>query len=309
MPAIMAHNVDNEGKRQKPMPQKSVGFFVHQISGHDLLDLFGNAPTKIDACCLCYVVRGNIKVMVNIKDFNVVTNDFMVLFQGVIIQILEVSDDALVSIEAYSSAFLKQVNFWHIISPIMQHIIKNPVFSLNEEVGNFYRESFDIMKKAASFGASFMTHSIAESALVVAIDMLAGAIRSGMVKGVIIKSSSRDQVIVGEFMKSALENYRSEHKIAFYAHEASLSLSHFCNVISKSTGMTAQHIIMNLIIMDAKIQLKSSDIAVREIAQSLGFTSPTTFNRYFKTYTGMTPNDYRNATTAVNDNLTNTRNV
>lgn len=288
-------------KRQKPMLQESVGFFVHQMSGHDLVELFGNAPTKIDACCLCYVVRGSIKVMVNVKDFIVVTNDFMVLFQGVLIHVLEVSDDALVSVEAYSSSFLKRVNFWKIISPIMQHIIKHPVFSLNEEMGNFYRESFSIMKKAASFGSTFMTHSIAESALVVAIDMLAGAIRHNMVKGVVLKSSSRDQVIVGEFMQRALENYRTEHKITFYAREASLSLSHFCNVISKSTGMTAQNIIMNLIIMDAKIQLRSSGVAVQDIARSLGFPSPTTFNRYFKTYTGMTPNDYRNAKKTLND--------
>ena len=76
-------------------------------------------------------------------------------------------------------------------------------------------------------------------------------------------------------MQLALENYRTEHKISFYAHEASLTLSHFCNVISKTTGMTAQHIIMNLIIMDAKNQLKSTDLPVKEIAQTLGFT-PTT---------------------------------
>lgn len=301
MPLTMAHNDDNGMERQKPMPQESVGFFVHQMSGQDLMELFGKTPTKINACCLCYVVRGSIKVMVNIKDFNVVTNDFMVLFQGVILQVVDVSDDALVSIEAYSSSFLKKVNFWKIISPIMQHIIKNPVFSLNEEMGNFYRESFSIMSKAASFGATFMTHNIAESALVVAIDMLAGAIRHNMVKGVVLKSSSRDQVIVGEFMQRALENYRTEHKITFYARAASLSLSHFCNVISKSTGMTAQNIIMNLIIMDAKIQLKSSGVAVQDIARSLGFPSPTTFNRYFRTYTGMTPNDYRNAKKTSND--------
>ena len=111
---------------------------------------------------------------------------------------------------------------------------------------------------------------------------------------VLAKNSSRDQAIVGEFMQLALENYRTEHKISFYAHEASLTLSHFCNVISKTTGMTAQHIIMNLIIMDAKNQLRNSDAPVQEIAKILGFSSPTTFNRYFKTYTGFTPQEYRN---------------
>ncbi len=299
----MSHKAENEAKSSTVPGRSSVGFFVRQLTGEDLMELFGDGPSKIDACCLCYVVRGNIKVMLNIKDFDITTRDFMVLFQGVILHVKEVSDDALVSVEAFSPSFLKKVNFWRIISPIMFHIIRHPVFSLNEEMGSFYRESFSIMNKAAGFGSTFMTHSIAESALVVAIDMLAGAISHNMVKGVVLKSSSRDQVIVGEFMQRALENYRTEHKITFYAREASLSLSHFCNVISKSTGMTAQHIVMNLIIMDAKIQLKSSNVAVQDIARSLGFTSPTTFNRYFKTYTNMTPQDYRNAAlTEANNN-------
>ena len=46
--------------------------------------------------------------------------------------------------------------------------------------------------------------------------------------------------------------------------------------------------------MDAKSQLKDSDAQVKEIAKSLGFKTPTTFNRYFKTYTGITPQEYRN---------------
>ena len=157
----------------------------------------------------------------------------------------------------------------------MQYVVKQPVLSLNEQMGNFYRESFSIMTKAANFGPEFMTDSIAQSALVVAIDMLAGALKTNMVKGEIVK-------------------HTSQHKISFYAHEASLTLAHFCNVISKTTGMTAQQIIMNLIIMDAKTQLKGSDAAVADIAYSLGFSTPTTFNRYFKTYTGMTPQEYRN---------------
>lgn len=276
----------------------SPDFVVNDVMGHDLMGYYDRFPSKIVACCLCYVVRGNLRATINLGEFNIVANDFVVLFPGSFLQIHRMSDDTLISFEGYSSAFLKKVNFWKIISPIMQYVLRNPVFSLNEQMGNFYRESFSIMMKAANFGHDFMTHSIAESALVVAVDMLANAISNNMVKGVITKNTSRNQTIVGEFMQLALENYRSEHKISFYAHEASLTLSHFCSVISKTTGMTAQQIIMNLIIMDAKTQLKGTNASVQEVARSLGFSSPTTFNRYFKTYTGMTPQEYRN----TNDN-------
>ena len=109
------------------------------------------------------------------------------------------------------------------------------------------------------------------------------------------ENQSRDHVILSEFLQLAFENYREEHKISFYAHEVNLTLSHFCNVISKTTVMTPQEIIMNMIIMDAKTQLKGSDATVSKIAASLGFPTPTTFTRYFRTYTGMTPQEYRNS--------------
>jgi len=292
----MISNVDNKRlSMMQPPLEVSADFVVHERIGQDLMGYYGRFPCKIESCCLCYVVSGRLKATINLGEFDVMAGDFVVLLPGGFLQVKEVSDDTLISFEGYSSSFLKKINFWKIISPIMQYAIKNPVFSLNEEMGNFYRESFSIMTKAASFGSSFMTNSIAESALVVAIDMLAGAISHDMVKGATLKNSSRDQTIVGEFMQLALENYRTEHKISFYAHEASLTLSHFCNVISKTTGMTAQNIIMNLIIMDAKTQLKSTDLPVNEIARTLGFTSATTFNRYFKTYTNMTPQEYRNS--------------
>lgn len=292
----MANHAENKRLSSLSPPlEVSADFVVHESIGQDLMGYYGHFPCKIDSCCLCYVVRGKLKATINLGEFDIVAGDFVVLLPGGFLQVKEVSDDTLISFEGYSSTFLKKINFWKIISPIMQYVIKNPVFSLNEEMGNFYRESFSIMTKAASFGHSFMTHNIAKSALVVAIDMLAGAISNDMVKGASLRNSSHEQAIVGEFMQLALENYRTEHKISFYAHEASLTLSHFCNVISRTTGMTAQQIIMNLIIMDAKTQLKNSDSPVNEIARTLGFPSATTFNRYFKTYTAMTPQEYRNS--------------
>lgn len=291
---MTSNNIYKKSNIKEPLGV-SADFVVHASIGQDLKGYYGRGPCKIDACCLCYVVRGRFKATINLRDYDIVANDLVILLPGGFLQVKEASDDALISFEGYSSDFLKKINFWKIIAPIMQYVIKSPVFSLDDQMGSFYRESFSIMSKAANFGSNFMSPSIALSALIVAVDMLAGAIKHDMVKGTTIKNSSRDQTIVGEFMQLALENYRSEHKISFYAREASLTLSHFCNVISKTTGMTAQQIIMNFIIMDAKTQLKDSDVPVQEIARILGFKSPTTFNRYFKTYTGITPQEYRNS--------------
>lgn len=280
--------------KNQPSFDASAEFVVRDDVDINVLKEYGGFPCKIESCSFCYVVRGHIKAEISRGIYEINAHDLVVLLPGSFVDIYEISDDVLISFEGYSSQLLKKINFWKTVSPILNIVINNPVMSLDEKISYFYQQSFSIMAKASSFGPSFMTQSIILSALVVAVDMLAAAISQNMVMGFTVKNTSREQKIVADFMRRAYELYRSEHKIAYYAREASLTLSHFCNVISKTTGMTAQQIIMNLIIMDAKTQLKSSDATVSEIAEDLGFTLPTTFNRYFKKYTGMTPQEYRN---------------
>ena len=49
----------------------------------------------------------------------------------------------------------------------------------------------------------------------------------------------------------------------------------------------------SIITMDAKAQLRSTDLTVKEIAFSLGFNNLSFFNKYFRQHTGMTPQEYR----------------
>ena len=71
-----------------------------------------------------------------------------------------------------------------------------------------------------------------------------------------------------------------EQKASFYASEIGVTLSHFCASIKKATGKTAQDILRELIITDAKAQLKSSSAKINKIAESLGFTA-SSFNISF----------------------------
>ncbi len=278
----------------KPSFDISAFFVVRENNGIDVIEKYVNSPCKIESCNLCFVIKGHVKAEVGRGIYDIYANDFVVLLPGTFMNIIEASDDLLFSFEGYSSELLKKINFWKTISPILNIVINNPVMTLNDQIANFYQQSFSIMAKASAFGPMFMTQAIAQSALVVAVEMLAAGISQNMVSGFMVQNSSREQKIVTDFMRRAYRLYRTEHKITYYAREASLTLSHFCNVISKTTGMTAQQIIMNLIIMDAKTQLKGSDASVSSIAESLGFALPTTFNRYFKKYTGLTPQEYRN---------------
>ena len=53
-------------------------------------------------------------------------------------------------------------------------------------------------------------------------------------------------------------------------------------------------IISSMVIMDAKSQLKSSQLSIQNISDSLNFANVSFFGKYFKRYVGMSPLEYRN---------------
>ncbi|MEF9924255.1 MAG: AraC family transcriptional regulator [Muribaculaceae bacterium] len=280
--------------KKLPLFDLPVEFIVSDNITASLLNFYGKFPCKIDACIFAFCVKGKIRATINLWEYDIKENDLIVLLPGSFIQIHEISDDSQLSFAGFSSAFLANVNFWKTISTLLMPIFKNPILTLHPQLAKIYGDSFSLLTRASQLPESLLSTNLVKSVLDLFVDSLSEALKKNLVLQDNMPST-REQVVLSEFLQLAFENYRDEHKISFYAHEVNLTLSHFCNVISKTTGMTPQEIIMHLIIMDAKTQLKGTDSTVTKIASSLGFTTPTTFNRYFRTYTNLTPQEYRNS--------------
>lgn len=284
-------SIHNNGNM--PLMDLPVDFIVYDDITSDLLKFYASFPCKLQTCIFAYIVKGNVTATINLWDYNLKANDFVVIVPGTFIQIKELSNDLKISFVGFSSSFLKNVNFWKSMTPIMLSIFTKPIFHLTNEFGDLLSDTMSLLTRASQMKGNIITPQVAQATMEIIIDMLIQGIKSEMATSG-KSSNTREQQILSEFLQLAFENYREEHKISFYAHEVNLTLSHFCSVINKATGMTPQEIIMNMIIMDAKTQLKSTHTPVASIAASLGFPTATTFTRYFRTYTGCTPQEYRN---------------
>ena len=276
-----------------PLFDLPVDFIVYDDIRGELLKFYANFPCKIECCIFALICKGSCRATVNLWDYDIKANDVVIVTPGSFIQIKEITDDVKISFFGFSSKFLKSMNFWKTMSPIMMQVLNKPIFSTDPALADIYSQSISILTKASELRESLLSPEMARGILDVFISCLSEAMKHDMAHNDI--TSTRERAILSEFMQLALENYREEHKISFYAREVNLTLSHFCNVISKVTGRTPQEIISNMIIMDAKNQLKTTNNTVSAIAASLGFSTPTTFNRYFRTYTDMTPQEYRNS--------------
>ncbi|MDE5745361.1 MAG: helix-turn-helix domain-containing protein, partial [Paramuribaculum sp.] len=105
--------------------------------------------------------------------------------------------------------------------------------------------------------------------------------------------------VVAEFERSLQEFFSSDEAkdglptVAYFADKACLSAGYFGDLIKKETGLTAQELISNQIVIAAKQLLALGNDDISGVAYSLGFQYPQHFTRLFKRVTGMSPSEYR----------------
>ncbi len=80
-----------------------------------------------------------------------------------------------------------------------------------------------------------------------------------------------------------------------------LNQSYLSRLFKQVTGVNFSDYISEVRIKKAKELLKLSDMKIKDIAQAIGLSSATNFSRFFKKYTGVTPQEYKNS--LINRNI------
>ena len=89
------------------------------------------------------------------------------------------------------------------------------------------------------------------------------------------------------------QHFRSLRTVGAYADLLHLSANHLNAVCRRVLNKTASTLIHERVIMEAQRLLSHSAQSVAQIADDLGFDDASYFSRYFRKYTGLTPEAYR----------------
>jgi len=94
--------------------------------------------------------------------------------------------------------------------------------------------------------------------------------------------------------KSKLARYIYEkNSVTEYAGMLNVSPNHLNKCVKAATGKSAQDLLSEMVILEAKVLLKQSALTVNEIAWKIGKEDASDFIRFFKSKTGFTPTEYR----------------
>ncbi|NRB47407.1 MAG: AraC family transcriptional regulator [Saprospiraceae bacterium] len=104
---------------------------------------------------------------------------------------------------------------------------------------------------------------------------------------------SKFEHVVKNYYQSGKAEEMGVLSVQYCAEALAMSSNYLGDLIKMETGRSAKDHIRDYVIEKAKTKLLGANQSISEIAYSLGFEYPQSFNRLFKARTGMSPSKYR----------------
>lgn len=257
----------------------------------ELLSLYANYPVRLKCEGVALLMAGEVEASMNLHRMTVRPNDLITLPPGTIFQIHKVSGPLRIYFLGFSSAYIHQCHSSSTVLASLYSALNKPNLSLRPEGAVLLEEYMNLLIRLYDFLTPKMRRELAPN------------LYNDIHKGVYLiyqnhksdtADASKSEQICRKFAQLVMTNYAKTRNVAWYAEKLGITDSHLCTTIKQTTGNTCGDIIASMVIMDAKSQLKSTDLSIQTISESLNFANMSFFGKYFKRHVGMSPLEYRN---------------
>lgn len=264
------------------------------VVGNDITEAilnFYKQTCRLKAGIFVLCVEGNLRASINLTEYTLKPNDFITLMPGSIIQFCEQQENVRLSFIGFSSEFMECVNMIKSTMSVLPIMFENPIISLNEDRAGFLSDYFHLLERVQN-KENTINREVVKHILLSLVHSISGFYLG---KSWPKQITTRSEEIHKKFIQLVMKHYTSKRQTAFYASQLSISPQHLCMIIKQKTGRSVSDIIADMVIMDAKSQLRATDLTIQEISYSLNFPNVSFFGKYFKRYVGVSPQKFRNS--------------
>ena len=258
----------------------------------EILNLYKNYPCHLKALVVVLCRGGMLHGTVNLHETTVKKNDFIVLSPGSVLQLHKAEQNPILFVGVFSSEFLSSIKLPKNLIEFLFRIKSSPTIPAPENYAEAYETLCKGLIKLNEIDSDCDSEII--KTILTGLLLRIKSFYKEQDRHTSEKSENKTQAIVREFGELVIQHYTHERNIAFYARKLGITATHLSNTIKAATGKTVITIIAEMVINDAKAQLKSTTIPINQIADSLNFANVSFFGKYFKRYVGMSPVSYRN---------------
>lgn len=268
---------------------------MHYISEMDIMKY----PCRFRGYLAFFCIEGHFELEINLKRFSVRENSLFLYTPGNIVRVANISKEEKEMVHfivvAISSDLMSSTRFdFNKLYDESLHLLENPSVVLSEQEKELCKSYLSLINEVSELKIPNTKESV--SSLISSIFYLMGALWGNRVTEAIKKQdegSIRSKAIFESFLKLVRDYHTKERNLSFYAGKLFLTPKYLSKLIKTVSGKSAHEWIDSFVILEAKNLLKYSDMSIKSIVYELNFPNQTTFYRFFKTKTGMTPSEYR----------------
>lgn len=256
-------------------------------------------PCRFRGYLAFFCIEGHFELEINLKRFSVSENSLFLYTPGNIVRVANISKEEKEMVHfivvAISSDLMSSTRFdFNKLYDESLHLLENPSVVLSEQEKNLCKSYLSLISEISELKIPNTKESV--TSLISSIFYLMGALWGNRVTEAIKnqdEGSIRSKAIFESFLKLVRDYHTKERNLSFYADKLFLTPKYLSKLIKTVSGKSAHEWIDSFVILEAKNLLKYSDMSIKSIVYELNFPNQTTFYRFFKTKTGMTPSEYR----------------
>ncbi len=249
-------------------------------------------PTRLNVTIVGLCLKGTCVFSINLSDYRVSPGTLLVVGPEQIVEVREVSPELSITFFVFTPSFSDDVLPRKAdLFSFLFYAKESPCIRLNkEEIGNILDYSNFLWKKTHNASHRFRKEVARGIILSMFFEIYNIYQRQMPREG---NPVSRKEELFGRFLREVSACYKEERTVAFYADRLCLTSKHLSVVVKDVSGKTASEWIDRFVVLEAKAQLRSSEMSIQEISEALHFANQSFFGKYFKHHVGMSPKDYR----------------
>lgn len=255
---------------------------------------FVNHPVKLSFTIVILCLAGRMSVQINLQDFELQTNNLLVVFEGAIGEYRGMSDDTRIAVIAFSSEYFQTAFQIDATMGLQRRLCASPLQHLTSEAMEETIEIYRMMKaKIAETDNPFRKGALLGYTQVLTYNSYKYLLAAETEKSK--EKSSRRQELYTQFIHEVQKNYTKERSISYYADVLCVTPKYLSQVVHQASGRFASDWITDFVILEAKALLKSRKYTIQQVADMLNFANQSFFGRYFKDKVGCSPSEYQKA--------------
>jgi len=274
--------------------------FMH-FTTNERMHITGKGPARFSGMSWILCLEGSVEVDINLQHYTIERNTLIIVMPDSIVNIKSVSQTLDCYTLVVSPAFMRTTN----VDPnVLNYVPLHPrnemapmQISTNEI--NLLRHYFDLIHQNTTDNPDAIyvrsiTRNLISAMLYQVIQFVTKRFKdTGLELNDTTKPRSRRSGYVKDFLALVKKYHMHERAVSFYAEKLFITTKYLSLLVKEATGRSAAQWIDEFVILEAKNMLRFSDKTIKQISNELNFANQSSFGKYFKLLTGMSPTEYQ----------------